>query len=827
VVSPSEPLPLSRLRRASWRRAAALALAACAFPLLLQLVGPELGEDDPPFAKASAAWPASSARGPGPAEAPETPPTSADLPTRSAPPERLAQTATLAPASSGVSLVSFRGRVGGPKGKPVAGVRVGLSNSDAAGEGLSDAEGSFYVDVGVSPHLGWTLTLVPPLETDLVARQEEVQRTNHLGLHDLGELRVEQGWSVSGLVVDPAGRPQAGVEVALQDRSHDLDRSLRSGSITIGFEHAPNPETGEPEVNLRVFEPNTLLARTKSRPDGTFRLRAVADKAQVLVARRGRGRAWLDLWPQAHTQDVRLVVDKGFELEVSVRDEEGRPVPGATVIAFGVEGERAEALSDAEGSARLEPLTGNCCQVSVRAPGHLLQLATIRRRAHALTRATLTLAKQGVLRGRCAAAGQIWARPRDGGTYVPAARDDQGSDEDTPTPFQIDELEPGVYDLLLQTPTTWGVLAERVQVRAGETPDLGDLSVELLRPLRVRVLTPEGEPAIGATLQALSSLPAPKTDSAGRCELTLPPGEHRYTLWEPKNLDIQRAPILVKTSFLLSPPTSADQEELILRARPARAHLRISTPPAGSPSEAPHVVVLREEGSSLERVCEVTRVGPVLVPLAQPGRHRVILDGYAMGTFDVPEGGLIEVPFETYLAPVEVLVLDAAGQPLVGLEAAVDRPSEGFVSAPLNARGEAWTDHKGRVQTRQRLGQGQREVVLTLVRKGQELTYRLPVHGGRVQETLRLQPLTPRQLSLHVPSGEPGEVVRIEPLAAPAGVSQSAPLDARRRATFPALTPGTYRALLGERVFQDDLSVSEGAAPLQLTLQGRGTGSAP
>lgn len=812
------------------RKLAILAVAACAFPLLSFLVGPEPAPEDSAHAPArsASASPASPVCEPLPSE-PALGAKALPLSAAASPTPRASQAAS-GSSTRASALAWFSGRVLGPEGRPLAGVTLSFSDRGnlGSGEGSTGPDGRFRVAVGVSPNRGWTLTLTPPAQSDFVAREEHVTRPHALGLRSLGDLPLERGWSVSGVVVGPEGDPRPDVEVRLQDRSHELDRSLRSSSVSLGFTQSVDPATGEPEVSMEILEPSRFLPTTTTRADGTFCLRAVPGRAQVLVAERGACRARQNVWPRAPLRGVRLVLDEGLSLEVAVQDEEGRPLAGASVVVTGEEGDQTSALSDSKGIARLPPIAGEHAEFVTQAPGHLARRGVlVRPPGRALLRITQTLPRVRVLTGRCTSEGVVWVHPRQGGPHVLATR--ETPEAEAPGSFRVEDLQPGVHDVLLQRDRTWFVLAEGVLI-GHDSLDLGDLEPTPLHPLRLRVLDHAGEPLIGVVLVGPGGLPSPTTNASGRCELSLPPGRHRYSLEEPKQARLVGAPLAVATSFALSPPLQADAPERVLRALPPAAWLRVQTP-TSTPDALPEVAVVRlGEGPDLgqaERVCHVARAGPLEVPLARGGRFQVYVDGYLIGTYEVPSGTKVEVPYATDLCSVEVRVVDASGNPLPGIEGTVDRPTPFVTLATPLTRGEAWTDQAGWLRTRLRLGRGQREVVLTLVHHGRTSRHLLPVQGSQIHTTLQLGLSQPQPLTLFVPDGRPGEWLRLLSLSRRSANLQLTTLDARRLAHFPALTPGTYRVALEGRAFPDPLRVVGGRNLPELTLQGRGTTSRP
>jgi len=834
VANPHSP----RLQRAAGL--AALVCVACTLPALLHLVGPE------PSKGASEGPGLSSPAVPSPAASSSTVPSSATA-SRSqelAAPPGLSRTPGLTPSATGSNsatvqsavlpgpaLASFRGRVLGPTGEPVPGVMLSFVSplDSALTECLTSPSGTFGLKTVPSPELRWQLTLSPPPATGLLAREQAFERTRPLGVHDLGDLRLEQGWNLSGVVVGPAGDPRAGVSVRLQDRSSQIDRSLRSSSACFRLS-APEDST---QATFEFLEPDLLLARTVTAKDGTFRLHAVEGRAQVLVAERGTWRARLNIRPRADAEGLRLVLDEGFALEALVRDERGDPIAGARVEAKGAEGDSSLAVSDAEGRALLPPVSGNRCEIFASAPGRRsVHASSERGQALGRTQITLTFGAVSTLRGDCAEAGLIWARARAGSPYVLADRGDMGLIEagmariDPVGPFVFSQLAPGVYDLLLKRPDDrWALLAERVRVEARGERDLGDLTPKSLAPLRLRVLSAEGDPVRGALLRGLRGMPEAKTDGEGRCELALLPGEHDYALWEP-DTPWGEGPILVKTPLTLRGGLGMPRERTV-RLRVAGAHLRVHTPKlTPTPEDAHSISVFLDEGQ-LEQVCEVSRSGLVEIPLARGGRYRVTVDGFAMGHVEVPQGGVSEVQFKVHLTPIEVQVLDDAGQPLEGLEVNVERALAPLERPALLAPAERWTDSQGRARSRLYLGKGRRAIKATVIRNGRKRTYRIPVLGRRIEATVRWEALASRGLTLSVPAGEPGETLHLIPLEGPANEAQTLVLDAQNRAVFPSLAVGTYRARLEERSFSEHILIPSGTGPIRLTLQGRGAASVP
>lgn len=224
---------------------------------------------------------------------------------------------------------SVRGRVLGSDRRPLTGARVGARRIEAAPGDLSqmlgrmfgsledalatttsDASGRFLLG-GVSP--GQVLISVGADE-HVIAQREGVWVQAGL-THDLGDVQLEAGQSIIGLVRDGDGAPAAGVQVRALRESHGNHASLD----TLG-------------AQLQV---GGLGRTTHSDSDGLFVLSGLSEGTYSV-------RAGSDGWSHAQRDTVRagrddllLTCHRLGELLVRVSDAEGVPVSsGASLQAW-------------------------------------------------------------------------------------------------------------------------------------------------------------------------------------------------------------------------------------------------------------------------------------------------------------------------------------------------------------------------------------------------------------------------------------------------------------------------------------------------------------
>ncbi len=212
-------------------------------------------------------------------------------------------------------------------------------------EAASDARGAFTV-APLAVGAGYVLRARMAPHADQIVRGLAVTDGRAT---DAGKLVFGAPTSLSGAVVDGAGRAVVGAIVAVErdgarDGGFDLGRALRELSA------APGP-----------------LAQGRTEADGRFSLKGLSPgRYAVRVTHGGHaGRLVGGVYVTADgtSPDVRVVLEPGAGFEGRVLDEAGRGLPSATVVAVAVRTEKGEGLdrqetrSDADGRYRLDTLT--------------------------------------------------------------------------------------------------------------------------------------------------------------------------------------------------------------------------------------------------------------------------------------------------------------------------------------------------------------------------------------------------------------------------------------------------------------------------------------
>jgi protocatechuate 3,4-dioxygenase beta subunit len=241
------------------------------------------------------------------------------------------------------------GRVTGPDGKPVAGASVFLDESargfagvirEMAGRpshrGLTDDTGSFsFADVAPGP-------------VGLVADAPRRQRQELKGLEvkpgqDLAgiEIVLPAAAAVEGRVLLADGHPAEGAEVVVA-------QPARGGAFAFPTLRASADDTGHYRIEGISPGPHTL--------------EAYAD---------GYRRAVRDVDVKDETRGVDFQLDKvRGEVSGRVTDDAGNPVPGATVVLYGLQEDAHSGDSAADGSFRILGVDDGSYRVRAGKPGY-------------------------------------------------------------------------------------------------------------------------------------------------------------------------------------------------------------------------------------------------------------------------------------------------------------------------------------------------------------------------------------------------------------------------------------------------------------------------
>jgi protocatechuate 3,4-dioxygenase beta subunit len=238
--------------------------------------------------------------------------------------------------------------VAGAGEKPLAGAEVELlslvDGRETRVEAVSDAEGAFTL-APVPALAGWVLRARHAPHRDLFVRGISVHENRTT---DVGHVVFGAPTSLSGTVVDSAGRPIPGATVAV----------LRSGSAGGGF------DLTRALRDLASGAGPMMEGRTEG--DGRFTLKGLAPgRYDLRVGTAGHASAFVHgvyVTADGDSGEVRVVLDPGAGFFGRVLDADGRGVAMARVLAVPIRPERGEGvdrqetLSDAAGKYRLDTL---------------------------------------------------------------------------------------------------------------------------------------------------------------------------------------------------------------------------------------------------------------------------------------------------------------------------------------------------------------------------------------------------------------------------------------------------------------------------------------
>lgn len=212
--------------------------------------------------------------------------------------------------------------------KPVPSAALNLSGQGLSGEtvavsGLTAADGTFHL-LDVPAGEAYLLRLEATGQPGRAVPGVNIQAD---GVTDLGDLWMGKASLVTGDVIDPAGQPVVGAEVALHRGIGSLEEFLRSGGFMDFFANLDR----EPEP----------LARTASKAGGAFRFEGVSPGPVSLLVRAPGFRqaiATLTLTGEGTAEHVKVRLAPGGTLAGRVVDGEGKGLEGAHLTAFAEEG---------------------------------------------------------------------------------------------------------------------------------------------------------------------------------------------------------------------------------------------------------------------------------------------------------------------------------------------------------------------------------------------------------------------------------------------------------------------------------------------------------
>lgn len=347
------------------------------------------------------------------------------------------------------------------------------------------------------------------------------------------EIRLEKGGALYGKLVDSDQKPvTSGTEVSITYRDPKTRRVLR------------NIYRSDKEVHLGSAGELSLDRLPSGLAALTISARGFKDveKKDVPVGRDPKG-----------TDVGTITLDRGKKISGRILDDAGKPVPGAKVSASswspgGVS--EGEAKSDGSGSFTLAGLEDGSFTVQASAKGFGgASKSDVTPDKESIE---LTLQRAGTLKGRVVFGDParpvsnftVEANPKESSEGNAAFRmlrmgGTSRKQSDPRGEFSIEGLTPGSYTIVAKADGLQDLLKEGINVRSGETTDLGELALEAGGIVRGKVQSkPEGLPVAGAAVRVKGaglfdprSFQASRagnvmTDLAGRFELRgLPAGQ--------------------------------------------------------------------------------------------------------------------------------------------------------------------------------------------------------------------------------------------------------------------------------------------------------------
>jgi uncharacterized GH25 family protein len=373
--------------------------------------------------------------------------------------------------------IAVTGHVLDESGKPVGKARVspaGLWNLGSSIDPVTTAaDGAFSLVLAAGTH---TLVAVdaehaPSRSTPVVVTSKPV---------DGVVITMKTGGLVAGRVVDAKHQPVAFATVRTAGKGTDMWSVPRR--------------------------------QTTSNKDGTFELRGLARTKLDLRAESDTTASKIesvDLTATANKKDIELVLDVAGTIAGVVVDDKGQPVPevqvSSTPDVWG--GGDAESMSLAGFSTATTDGAGAFTIHGLPDGPYKLHAARHSSQGReAFTDGTsaktgdanikITLASPGSIKGTIA---------KSDGTPPAIASVRAGFRAGTPADaggkFEMDDLEPGSYDITIHGPEFSDVIKRDVKVEAGKATDLGTLTVARGRVLTGKVIDSTGAPVSGARVK--------------------------------------------------------------------------------------------------------------------------------------------------------------------------------------------------------------------------------------------------------------------------------------------------------------------------------------
>lgn len=419
------------------------------------------------------------------------------------------------------------GRVLDQAEQPVAGAEVVLSLSPAEGRMgrffRSLASGAPGLEATTAADGRFEIRDLPAGTYELTARGRGYAPLTVPGLAipagagttDLGTVLLVQGVAVEGLVVDPEGRPVPGAEITVSEAGNLGMRAL--------LRRQGNPE------------PPVLTGS-----DGSFRIedRRPGETLGLGAWRAGYAAADVPGVQVPSERPVRIVLQPTAAVEGRVVDPDGRPIAGATVVAFASDRMRMRvrvaaapgpgpATTDDSGLFRVEGMEPGTIEIRAMAAG--FQAAWLKnlelRPGQDLRGVEVVLAPGAVVEGRVLSPS---GRPVSGAQVTLAEMESRGgvfdpvgAISDGDGRYRLEGVGPGPRAVQAEHPDYRRAVRE-LEVRLGE--NTLDLTLEGGAEVRGRVVDEAGAPVANARVmlrQGFRSWELPSTGSGPDGSFTL------------------------------------------------------------------------------------------------------------------------------------------------------------------------------------------------------------------------------------------------------------------------------------------------------------------